>query len=415
MTKNKIWVINHHAGHPSENIGTRHWALSQFLGKEGIQVDIFAASTLHPSGKQRSEKGFVMNFGESGGHVKIHTIWTPNYKSQFGRVVNMFVFGVALVSKLAVKRIAKPDLIIGSSVTPIAAFAAFVLAKIHRCKFIYEIRDLWPETFVRFEKVSKNSFLCKVLYLLEEYTWRNAYLIISPLKNLSDYGEDRGYPQKEIIHIPNGVDIKNYSFCARNRQSRISLIYAGSLGEMYNLVPLVRALNYPELEFLRDQIQLTVITGISLQRVELESFAKQNSFNRVLFKERVDKETLQKFLETADALILPLNYSNGLYEYGASPNKVAEYMAAGKIVLQSCSYPGAPVMDDITGIVIEQNQEDLWVEALVRLVNISQDHFKEMSKAAREKAEAEFDFHILGEIFKAVVLRTLSQPDGHKV
>lgn len=53
--------------------------------------------------------------------------------------------------------ITKPDVIIGSSVHPFAAVAAALLAKKYSVPFVFEVRDLWPETLVAMGRWSEHS------------------------------------------------------------------------------------------------------------------------------------------------------------------------------------------------------------------------------------------------------------------
>lgn len=368
------------------------------MAMNGFQVEIYAASTVHPSGKKRSVLSFTETFPQVNGFVKLLTIPSPTYTNSVGRIINMLSFSFRLLTRLANKRSKKPQVIIGSTVTPVAALVALLLARIHRCKFVYEIRDLWPETLIRFEKLSSNSFISIVLYKLEKLCWKRADLIISPLSGLRKYGLDRGYCEKEIIHIPNGIDASEFSYTQRvrdkGRNKRTELIYAGSLGEMYNLEPIIQALSNPRLDFLGNSLKLTIITDPCEQRKKLELLSNQNSKRRVSFEDRVSRNILWGRLNQADALVLPLSHANGLYEYGASPNKVAEYLAAGRMVIQSSSYPGSPVFDNDTGIIVETNSENDWIEGILRLVNLTDKRYEEISNNARKIAR-NLDFELL--------------------
>lgn len=399
--------MNHYAGHPSESVGVRHWKLSRFLSEKGFQVDIYAASTIHPSGRQRLIKGHIEDFPDSNGRLELKLIPCPSYKGKFGRLINMFFFGLTLLARLAIRKKTKPAVIIGSTVTPIAAIAALILAKVHKSKFVYEIRDLWPETFIRFEKMSSNSFVCKVLYWFEKVCWEKADLIISPLNGLQKYRQEKGYCEKEIVHIPNGVDLTEFQFHPRDQKRNIKLIYAGSLGEMYNLEPLIRALDNPNLAFLKNSLSLTIITDPCEQQMNLQLIADQSNIKRVHFESRVSRKILWERFENADALVLPLSYANGLYEFGASPNKIAEYMAVGKIVLQSCNYPGSPIIDNLTGILVKENSENDWVEGILRLVRIPDKQYKAICLASRDMAK-KLEFEHLSEVFISAIARTIT-------
>jgi hypothetical protein len=76
--------------------------------------------------------------------------------------------------KKACKQYPRPDVIIGSSVHPLACVAAIHLSKRYSCKNIVEIRDLWPESIVEFMDKSRFNPIIIALYRLEKWIYVRA-------------------------------------------------------------------------------------------------------------------------------------------------------------------------------------------------------------------------------------------------
>jgi hypothetical protein len=80
----------------------------------------------------------------------------------------------------------KPDVVIGSSLTLFAAFAAERLARRMRVPFVLEIRDLWPQKLI--DMGMQPYHLAVVMFgLTERYLYRDSDKIITLVPNSAEY------------------------------------------------------------------------------------------------------------------------------------------------------------------------------------------------------------------------------------
>src|SRR5690554_5453760 len=114
----KVWIINHHASTPSVGLSaSRHYDLLVELEKRGYEVTIFASSFSHQSKKYYFEEDIYIEKFDNGGKC----IWiksAPKYGNLIQRFRNYYNFYRKL--KKNYKKFGKPDIIIGSSVHPLA-------------------------------------------------------------------------------------------------------------------------------------------------------------------------------------------------------------------------------------------------------------------------------------------------------
>ena len=133
-----VWMINHYAIPPSEKGGTRHFNLAKQLIKAGHEVYIFASDFSHVSLKYISGLHSTRNnvqYIESVPFVWIHT---NGYKGNTAaRLFNILSFALRLNFNKFHSRLPKPDVVIGSSPHPFAAFVACRLAKKYTAPFVY--------------------------------------------------------------------------------------------------------------------------------------------------------------------------------------------------------------------------------------------------------------------------------------
>ena len=132
----------------------------------------------------------------------------PYYGNNWRRLLNVISYGVRAVS--ICRGIEKPDVIIGSSVHPFAVLAAWWLARRNKAKFIFEVRDLWPQTAVEMGVIKNTGIRAKILYAWEKFMYKKAEKIIVLLPYAEEYIKNKGINHKKVIWIPNGVDLERF-------------------------------------------------------------------------------------------------------------------------------------------------------------------------------------------------------------
>lgn len=140
----KIWLCNHYATNTFFDRGGRHYCFAKYLKRAGYDVRIFCASTVHNTKTDLISDGRLYREDTCDG-IPYVFIKCRSYEGNGAkRVLNMldYYFGVLR----AAKHFERPDVIIGSSVHPLACLAAIKLSKRYKCGNIVEIRDLWPES-----------------------------------------------------------------------------------------------------------------------------------------------------------------------------------------------------------------------------------------------------------------------------
>ena len=213
-----IWIFNHYATNMFYDGAGRHHSIAKYLIKNGHDVSIFCANTIHGSNRsiQIESDGFLGKTGVDG--VRYIFIKTIPYKDNgFDRVKNMYSFYKNLfkVSKACLNLYNKPDVILASSVHPLTLVAGIKIAKKVNVPCICEIRDLWPETLIDLNILKAESFVSKILYRGEKWIYKKANQIIFTMPGGADYIKDKNWDNDisldKIHYINNGVDLEKYN------------------------------------------------------------------------------------------------------------------------------------------------------------------------------------------------------------
>ena len=207
-----IWILNHYATPPDTPGGTRHYDFARELVKQKHQVTIFASAFSHRTRKEERLKREQSYRREKINGVEFVWLRTSPYYggNDWRRVVNMLSYAFRIVP-LGLRLKERPDVILASSPHPFAGLAGWLLAKFKKAAFIFEVRDLWPLTFVEIGGYSNRSPAVKIIGMLEKFLYRRAERIIVLLPKASDYIAGLGIPANKIAYIPNGVSLELFS------------------------------------------------------------------------------------------------------------------------------------------------------------------------------------------------------------
>ena len=197
-----VWILNHYAQEPDGLGLTRHYSLARHLLSKDWRASVIAASVEHNTGRQRLSKGELKRIDCLAG-VPFLWLRTPQYKGNgVGRMINMLVYTLCVLIPGMTRGLKRPDIIVGSSVHPFAAAAGAILAWRYRVPFIFEVRDLWPQTLVDFGRIREESYVTRALRSLEKWLYKRADRIVVLLPKAADYIVPLGISKKKIVWIP---------------------------------------------------------------------------------------------------------------------------------------------------------------------------------------------------------------------
>jgi len=361
-----IWIFNHYATAPSQVGGTRHYDLASQLVQRGHQVTIFASSFNHFSRKETQEYANGTYFKEEK-LAKINYLWikTSPYNNTLSRLRNIldYTFNAFRAARNKMTR-EKPDIIIGSSVHPLAAYLGYRLAKKTQKPFYFEERDLWPQTFVDFGKLSKHNPLALILYSLEKFLYNKATRIIVLFEKATSYVASRGINPEKIIFLPNGVNLQAFRQNETKQDEAIwqlmqpykyKVVYTGSHGIANHLEPLIETAHIiqqqmPDIQF--------ILVGDGPKKKELQRRAAEYQLTNITFADPVPKEKIPYLLSLADLSFISMQKSP-LYKWGFSMNKIYDYMAAGLPLMLYSSAEVVGDFKDLSGVELAESPQEL--------------------------------------------------------
>ncbi|MBI4200760.1 MAG: glycosyltransferase family 4 protein [Chloroflexi bacterium] len=397
-----LWILNHYAITPDMPGGARHYELAKRLVQKGYSVTILASSFNHMLRQEtRLKAGEPFGMEEVDGVKFVWLKTRPYQRNDWRRALNIAQYTLRAYSQG--RRLPKsnagiscPDVIIGSSVHPFAVLIAHRLARRFKVPLITEIRDLWPQTLVDFGRYKSRHPLMMALRQLESYLYKRSELIITLLSAASGYIQSRGVPPEKIVWVPNGVDTNLYSMQGKPHvpNNRFDVRYVGSHGTANNLDLLLEAAALLR-KAGRDAIRFTFV-GDGPERPRLIERTVSLGLTNVDFIGAVPRHQVPNALSEGSVLAITPPAAD-IYQFGLSPNKLYEYMAAGKPVLQACNPPNNLVKLSGCGITTKAGDAQELADAILRLSRMSPAEREAMGLRGRDYVRQHHDWAILAD------------------
>jgi glycosyltransferase involved in cell wall biosynthesis len=406
----KIWILNHYAIPPYMPGGTRHYDLSQELIKKGYDVTIFSSGFGH--GKKDYFKSFEGKPYILENYEKLKFVWlrTASYnENNYKRILNMLSYLFRMLT--VAHNFSKPEVIIGSSVHPFAVIVAWLLSKKYKAKFIFEVRDLWPQTPIDMGIIKPNGIIAKLMYAWEKFMYKRADNIIVLLPNAKKYIESKGISSEKIVWIPNGVNLEQFNNSKqldpdsnlvkllRKNENKFKVIYTGAHGPANGLNVVIEAASI--LQKNHNKVQFFLI-GNGVEKNKLQRNAKKYNLKNIHFFSSIPKEQIPDLLRYADLLLhcfAPID----VFKYGISPNKIFDYLASEKPVIMSVKTSNNIVQEAKAGIVVEPGNAEALAEGIVKIQEMSPEGRKKLGANGRAYVEKYHSSKILAEKLEKIL------------
>jgi glycosyltransferase involved in cell wall biosynthesis len=374
----RIWILNHYALPPDRAGGTRHYEFGRLLAGQGHDVTIFASSFNHFSqSEERLPAGERLRVQLIDG---VRFAWirtTPYQRNDHRRMLNMASYAAGVLG--AQHRFPRPDVVVGSCVHPMAVAAAWLIGAVRRAPFVFEVRDLWPQTLIDMGALSGRGAAARVLRAAERFLYHRARLVISLLPGAAGYITASGVPEEKIIYIPNGIakltpappGPATSALASQIRQlreagARLVAGYVGSHGAANGVDVLVRAAAVLRDRGVGDIALVLVGDGPDKQRCERLAEALALGEDSILFASPVPKREVPALLEALDVTLFPLR-DVPVFRYGLSSNKLFDYLASGRPVICASAPGDNPVRASGGGICVPPEVPEAVADALGEL------------------------------------------------
>jgi len=379
--------------------GTRHHELARHLCQNGHKVTVIASPVSYLTGDHKTQK--VRKQTDDMGVTIIRSCTlSALHRSFVWRVFSFLSFMISsFFNGLLVKKV---DLVWGTSPPIFQGPTAWLLARLKGCPFLLEVRDLWP-AFAVAVGVLMNPFLIRISEWLEKFLYRHADHVMVNSPGFIEHVTNRG--AKNVTLIPNGADpamfnpeSKGKTFReTHNLTNHFVVLYAGAHGMSNDLDIVLKAAGR-----LRDDPSIRIVLlGSGKEKPRLEADAKALSLDNLIFLPPVPKIEMPEALAGSDAclaILKPIEMYKTTY-----PNKVFDYMAAGRPVILAIDGVIKQVVEEANAGMAVPPGDPAALATAIRTFAGDPEICRKLGKNGRNIVETKFSRDALAENFTTLL------------
>jgi colanic acid biosynthesis glycosyl transferase WcaI len=386
-------------------------AIARGLAGRGHQVDVLTGFPNYPTGVLHPDYPLrPYRRDDLGDGIVVHRapLFPSHDAHAMRRMANYASFATAATA-VGRLRVPKPDAWLVYSSPATAALPALLGRGGRATPTFLIVQDLWPDSVTDSGMLGGRSreFVDTVLGRFCDWTYRRSTGIgvISP--GMRGVLASRGVPQHRIFDTPNWIDPAPPSpetpEAARRRlglaEGRIFL-YAGNLGEMQDLGPLVGAFEQvPDAHL--------VLLGDGVARPRLVELVSTLGLSNVTFVGSVPSEAVAGYVTASDVQVVSLQDTPLLRV--TMPSKVQASLASGKPILAHVAGDVAELVDrHHAGLTARPGDLAGTVAAIRSLTSSSEPELARMGAAGRRLYDEQFSAEVALDRLEAMLHSHLS-------
>lgn len=333
--------------------------------KTGHRVTVITGAPNFPQGKVYKDYRNRIWQTEVMDGIQVVRVWTYITANE-GFVKRILDYSSFMVSAiLASLMVSKPDLVAATSPLLFTACAGYVVSRMKYIPFVFELRDLWPES-IKAVGAMQDSAIIRLLEKLEIFLYRKAAAIVSVTESFKRILTARGIDPAKIKVVNNGVDTSRFKPLPRdpelearyNLQGKFVAGYLGTHGMAHALETVLEAAAKCRKTADGDKIRF-ILLGDGARKKALIERAKALGLDNVIFMDTVPKEEVVRYWSLLDVSIIHLKKTD-LFKT-VIPSKLFESMGMGIPILHGVAGESAAIVqNEEAGIVFEpENAEEL--------------------------------------------------------
>ena len=340
--------------------------------KAGHTVTVITCAPNFPKGKVYD--GYRNRFysTENVEGIRVIRVWTYIAANSgfVKRILDYISFMIAAI--FAAPFVRRVDIVVGTSPQFFTACAACIVSFYKRIPFVFELRDIWPES-IKAVGAMKDSGMIRVLERIELFLYKRAKRIVSVTHAFKQTLIARGVDGDKIDVVTNGVDVSRFQPQSKDQalerelglEGKFVAGYIGTHGMAHHLETLVLAAN--KLSNLPNgQDYHILFLGDGARKKALVEMAENLGLSNLTFVDSVTKDEVVRYWSVLDVSIIHLRKSD-LFKT-VIPSKLFECMGMGLPVLQGVQGESADIVErEGVGMLFEPENADELCERLVEL------------------------------------------------
>jgi glycosyltransferase involved in cell wall biosynthesis len=265
------------------------------------------------------------------------------------------------------------DVIVATSPHLFTPCAAYVAGLLKRRPYVFELRDLWPES-IRAVGAMKNAPILNALEKLELFLYGRAAQVVSVTHAFKDNLISRGIEATKISVVTNGADLARFTPRPRDEalaaelglSGKTVIGYVGTHGMAHALTTVLDAAELLKASELADDVRFLLL-GDGAEKAALKADAAARKIDNVVFADSVPRNEVVRYWSLIDLSVIHLKRTP-LFET-VIPSKLFECMAMGIPVLHGVAGESAAIVQrEGVGLTFEPENASALARSIADLV-----------------------------------------------
>jgi colanic acid biosynthesis glycosyl transferase WcaI len=386
---------------------TKPGDLAQALSERGHHVTVLTGLPNYPHGVRYP--GYALRPWQWDRLGAVPVLRMAGYayhgRSVLLRCANFGAFAIAAV--LARPLLKRPDAIYVWHPPLSIGVAGWMLARLMRVPFVYDVQDIWPDVIVA-AGLLQNRRAIRALEALERFIYRRADKLLVPNERARDVLIAKGASPDRLVVTPHWVDgelarqgtkaERQATRDAHGWHGRFVVLFAGNIGIAQDLATVVKAA-----ALVTDPRMLLVFAGEGISRRDLDQQARELGVaDRLVFLGWRPHEEMPALMAAADALLVHLA-DNAVFD-AVVPTKTVAYLAAGRPLVMAVRGAAADLVETTeAGVVVAPGSPERLAAALDAVARLDEDTRAAMGSRGRARFEDTFAKDVVVPQYEAVL------------
>jgi len=347
-----------------------HWA------EAGHEVSVLTGFPNHPTGVVPAEwrsRLRCLTHTERIGRVDVFRTWLwplPNRKAH-ERMRNYASFCIS--AALRGMTLPRPDAIIASSPQLLVGLSGWWISFARQIPFIFEVRDLWPESLTAVGMGDENSLLHQVLAGIARFLYDRSDRIVVVTPAFREHLMRRWrVPEKKIAVVENGVETDLFASASSvandalrhelGAEGKFLASYIGTMGNAHGLETVLDAAaqlsQNPDVVFL--------LLGDGAEKERIKTLAQSRGLTNIRFLDQQPRDKIPAYISACDACLVLLKKTDVFKT--VIPTKMLECMSCARPVILGVDGQARQIIEEAgAGIVIEPENAEALAAAICEL------------------------------------------------
>ena len=366
---------------------TRTYEHAQEWIKLGAEVTVITCAPNFPHGNIYEGYKNKLYQKEMMDGIEVIRVWSYiTANSGFAkRVIDYvsFAFSAFLVGLFS-----KYDIIIATSPQFFTTWTAWGLSKIRRKPWIFELRDLWPES-IKTVGAMKQGRTIEILEKIELALYHDATRVIAVTDAFKTNLTSRGIEANKIDVITNGSNVELFYPRPKDQElleqfnlnDKFIIGYIGTHGMAHSLDFIVSSIAN-----IKDESIHFLFIGDGAMKQKIVELANNLALKNITFLDSITKDEVPRYLAICDISLAPLKKEDNFKM--VIPSKIFEASAMQKPTLLGVEGQAQEIIEKYNaGLCFEPENEADFIQKVMLLKN-DPTNYQELQKGCVKLAEA---------------------------